>query len=105
MKFQIFELNENENFSKLKVIEEENGIILFLQNFLKIKIYNLVEDTGPSVAERVIRIIRNLLKKPVFLKGNANWISELPSALKKYNNTFHSSTKLTPFQASKKSNE
>ena len=88
----------------MKVIEEENDIFFF-RNFLKIKIYNLFEDTGPSAAERAIRIIRNLLKKPVFLKGNANWISELPTALKKYINTFHSSTLLTPFQASKKSNE
>ena len=33
------------------------------------------------------------------------WISELPSIVKKYNNTIHSSTKMTPIQASKKSNE
>ena len=45
------------------------------------------------------------MKKPIFEKGNANWLSELPSVIKKYNNTTHSSTKLTPIQASKKSNE
>ena len=53
----------------------------------------------------MIRTVRSLLKKPVFLKGNADWLSELPSVIKQYNNTIHSPTKMTPFQASKKSNE
>ena len=82
-----------------------NGIF---QNFLKSKNihhYSRFTDKGPSIAERVIRTIRSLLKKPVFEKGNANWISELPSVVKKYNNTIHHSIKMTPIQASKKSNE
>ena len=41
----------------------------------------------------------------MFEKGIANWLSELPSVIKHYNNTIHSSTKMTPIQASKKSNE
>ena len=45
------------------------------------------------------------MKKPVFLAENADWISELPSVFKKNSNTIHSSTKMTPLQASKKSNE
>ena len=53
----------------------------------------------------MIRTSRNLLKKPVFLAGEASWINELPSVIKKYNNSIHSSTKMTPIQASKKSNE
>ena len=78
------------------------------QNFLKLKNiqhYSRFSDKGPSIAERVIKTVRNLLKKPVFLAGNANWLSELPSVIKQYNNTIHSSTKMTPNQASKKSNE
>ena len=77
------------------------------QNFLKsknIQHYSRFTDKGPSIAERVIRTIRNLLKKPVFEKGNADWLSELPSVIKKYNNTIHHSIKMTPVQASKKSN-
>ena len=62
-------------------------------------------DKGPSIAERVIRTVRNLLKKPVFLAGNAARTSELPSVTKKYNNTIHHSIKMTPVQASKTSNE
>ena len=45
------------------------------QNFLKgqnIQHYSRFTDKGPSIAERVIRTVRNLLKKPVFEKGIAN---------------------------------
>ena len=78
------------------------------QNFLKSKNfhhYSRYTDKGPSIAERVIRTVRNLLKKPVFLAGNANWLSELTSVTKQYNNTIHHSIKMTPIQSSKKSNE
>ena len=60
---------------------------------------------GAVFAERFNRTIRNLLKKPVFEKGSADWISELPSVTKQYNNTIQHSIKMTPLQASKKSNE
>ena len=39
------------------------------------------------------------------MTGDANWIGKLPSVIKQYNNTIHSLTKMTPIQASKKSNE
>ena len=71
----------------------------------KIKRYSRCTDKGAVFAERLNRTLRNLLKKPVFEKGNANWISELPSIVKKYNNTIHHSIKMTPIQASKKVNE
>ena len=92
-------------------IESDRGTEFYnsiFQNFLKSKNihhYSRFTDKGPSIAERVIRTIRYLLKKPVFDKENAYWLSELPSVINKYNNTIHSSTKMTPIQASKKSNE
>ena len=67
--------------------------------------YSRFTDKGPSIAERVIRTVRSLLKKPVFEKGNADWISELSSVVKQCNNNIHSSTKMKPIDASKKSNE
>ena len=45
------------------------------------------------------------MKKPIFLADNANWLSELPSVIKQNINTIHHSTKMTPVQASKKTNE
>ena len=92
-------------------LESDRGTEFFnsyFQNFLKIKNihhYSRYTDKGSSIAERVIRTVRNLLKKPVFEKGNADWLSELPPVIKQYNNTIHHSTKMTPNQASKKSNE
>ena len=92
-------------------IESDRGSEFYnsiFQNFLKsknIQHYSRYTDKGPSIAERVIITIRNLLKKPVFLAGNANWLNELPSVIKQYNNTIHHSTKMTPIQASKKSNQ
>ena len=92
-------------------IESDRGSEIYnsiFQIFLKsknIQHYSRHTDKGPSIAERVIRTVRNLLKKPVFLAGNADWISELPSIVKQYINTIHHSTKMTPVQASKKVNE
>ena len=56
-------------------------------------------------AERFNRTLRNLLKRPVFERGDANWIDVLPTITKHYNIRIRSSTKLTPFQASLKKNE
>ena len=67
--------------------------------------YSRFTDKGPSIAEKIIRTIRNLLKKPIILAGNANWLSELASIVKQYNNTIHHSIKMIPVQPSKKSNE
>ena len=92
-------------------LESDRGTEFYnsiFQKFLKsknIQHYSRYTDKGPSIAERVIRTIRSFLKKPVFEKGKADWLSELPSVVKKYNNTIHSSIKMTPNQASKKSNQ
>ena len=85
--------------------EYVNKIFNEFLNNNNIKRYSRFTDKGAVSAEQFNRTIRNLIKKPVFEKGNANWLSELPSAVKKYNNTIHSSTKMTPIQAIKKSNE
>ena len=91
-------------------LESDRGTEFYnsiFQNVLKVKNihFSRYTDKGPSIAERVIRTIRNLLEKPVFQKGSADWLSELSSVIKMYNKTIHSSTKMTPIQASKKSNE
>ena len=93
------------------ILENDGGAewyISFSQNFLKVKNiqnYSRFTDKAPSIAERVIRTIRNLLKKAVLERRKDNWLSELPSVIKQYNNTLHSSVKITPIQASKKVNE
>ena len=92
-------------------IESDRGTEFYnsiFQNFLKLKNihhYSHSTDKSRSIAERVITTIRNLLKNPIFLEGNADWLNELPSVFKKYKNTIHSSVKMSPNQASKKTNE
>ena len=51
------------------------------------------------------RTIRDPLKKPVFGKGDDNWIDILPTITKQYNIRIHTSTKPSPKDASLKKNE
>ena len=44
------------------------------------------------------------MEKPLLEKGNGAWLSELLSINEKCNNTIQSSVKMTPIQASEKSN-
>ena len=59
-------------------LESDRGADFYesiLKNFLKRKnIHHLSRftDKDPSIAERVKRTVRNLIKKPVFLKRNAD---------------------------------
>ena len=76
----------------------------FMNNY-NIKRYSRNTALGTVFAERFNRTIRNLLKKPIFKEGKASWISELSSVVKKFNNTVHNSTKMTPIRASKESIE
>ena len=80
----------------------------FFQDFLKknnIKLYSRNSSYGAVFAERFNRTIRDLLRRPVFEKVDGNWVDELHTITKQYNNRKHSSTKLTPIQASIKKNE
>ena len=66
-------------------------------NFLKLndikRLFSLSQIEVQSFAEKFNKTTRNLLKKPVFEKGNANWIDELPKVIKKYNNIYSSFNK------------
>ena len=63
--------------SSLK-IESDRGEEFYnsiFHNFLKSKTilqYSKFSDKGPSIAEKIIRTIRKLLKNPLFEKGNAD---------------------------------
>ena len=96
---------------KPNLIETDRGKEFYnniFQDFLNkndIKLYSRNSSFGAVFAERFNRTIRDLLKKIVFEHGDANWIHVLPTITKQYNNRIHSSTKLTPIQASLKKNE
>ena len=97
--------------SKPNLIESDrhkgfyNNIFQDFLNKNDIKLYSRNSSFGSVFAERFNRTIRDLLKRPVFEKGDGNWIDVLPTIKKQYNNRIHSSTKLTPIQARLKKNE
>ena len=82
-----------------------NKLFTNLLNTKNIKRYSRKTSLGPVFAERFNRTVRDLLKRPVFEKGESKWIDILPTITKQYNNIIHSSTKLTPIQSSLKKNE
>ena len=82
-----------------------NNIFQDYLNKNNIKLYSRNSSYGAVFAERFNRTIRDLLKRPVFEKGESNWIDVLPTITKQYNNRIHSSTKLSPKDASLKKNE
>ena len=96
---------------KPNLIESDRGKEFYnniFQDFLNknnIKLYSRNSSYGAVFAERFNRTIRDLLKKIVFEQGDAKWIDILPTKTKQYNIRIHSSTKLTPTQASLKKNE
>ena len=96
---------------KPNLIESDRGKEFYnniFQDFLiknNIKLYSRNSSYGAVLAERFNRTIRDLLKRPVFEKGDGNWIDILPTITKQYINRIHSSTKLSPIQASLKKNE
>ena len=93
------------------LIETDRGKEFYnniFQDFLNkndIKLYSRNSSYGAVFAERFNRTIRDLLKKIVFERGDANWIDVLQTITKQYNNRIHSSTKLSPKEASLKKNE
>ena len=96
---------------KPNLIESDRGKEFYnniFQDFLiknNIKLYSRNTSIGAVFAERFNRTIRDLLKRPVFEKGDGNWIDVLSAITKQYNNRIHSSTKLSPKDASLKKNE
>ena len=70
-----------------------------------VELYATENEEKSSIAERWIRTMKEKMFK-YFTDYNTNtYIDVLPDLVEDYNNTVHSSTKLTPVEASKKENE
>ena len=82
-----------------------NNIFQDFLNKNNIKLYSRNTSLGAVFAERFNRTIRDLLKKHVLKRGDGIWIDVLSTITKQYNNRVHSSTKLSPKDASLKKNE
>ena len=70
-----------------------------------IKIYSTENEEKSSVVEIWNRTIKSKMWKQFTIEGNTQYLDMLPKILKQYNNTKHSSIRMTPTEASKKSNK
>ena len=68
-------------------------------------LYSTENDEKRSVVERWIKTIKEKMWKYFTDKNTYTYIDILPDLVKDYNNTVHSSIKMTPVEASKKENE
>ena len=82
-----------------------NNVFQKFSNKNKFKIYSRICSYGAVFAGRFNRTKGDLLKRPVLEKSDGNWIDVIQTITKQYNNRIHSSTKLTPIQASLKKKE
>ena len=71
----------------------------------KITLYSTQNEEKSSVCERWNRTIKTKMWKQFTVQGNTQYLDMLPKLVKQYNNTKHSSIKMTPIEASKKKNE
>ena len=70
-----------------------------------IKLYSTENEEKSSVVERWIRTMKEKMWK-YFTDNNTNhYVNILPDFVEDYNNTRHSSIKMTPVEVSKKKNE
>ena len=76
-----------------------------LRKLHKIELYSTENEEKSSIAERWIRTMKEKMFKYFTDNNTYKYIDQLPDLVEDYNNTVHSSTKLTPVEASKKKNE
>ena len=55
--------------------------------------------------ERFNRALLHIINKPMFINGDGNWVNILYDAVITYNNNIHSTIKMTPFDASNKTDK
>ena len=71
-------------------------------DFLKeqnIHIYSTQSDLKAVFVERFNRTLLDLIKEPMYIEGKACWLNHLDTAMEKYNNRVHTTTRTTPFEA------
>ena len=71
----------------------------------KITLYSTENEEKSSVCKRWNRTIKSKMWKQFTVQGNTMYLDMLPKLVEQYNNTKHSSIKMTPVEASKKKNE
>ncbi|UYV76776.1 hypothetical protein LAZ67_14001996 [Cordylochernes scorpioides] len=102
---EIFKERKPERMQTDKGTEFINSVT---QNLLKkhnIEWFATQNVSKASIVERFNRTLKELMNKYSTHNNNRKWVDILPSLVKNYNNTFHTSIKMTPLEASKPENE
>ena len=94
-----------EKTKKPDKIWSDRGKELYNKTFLdflkqnEIQIYSTNSDLKAVFVERFNRTLLDLIKEPMYIEGKACWLNHLDTAMDKYNNRVHDTTKMTPFEA------
>ena len=65
-----------------------------------IELYSTYSDLKAVFIERFNRTLLHIIKKPMFINGDGNWVNILIDAVVTYNNNIHSTISMTPVDAS-----
>jgi transposase InsO family protein len=94
--------------SKLQTDKGKEFINKKVQNFLKtndVVWFSTNSEFKASIVERFNRTLKTKMWKYFTQVGNRKWINVLDDLVYNYNNTYHTSIKMTPIKGSKKENE
>jgi hypothetical protein len=72
---------------------------------LGVRVYSTYGPGKASVVERFNKTLKEKLWKKFDENNDRNWLEILPEVMREYNSTKHSTTGMTPVEASKKENE
>ena len=64
------------------------------------KLYSTYSDLKAVFIERFNRTLLHIIKKPMFINGDGNWVNILNDAVILYTNNIHSTINMTPVDAS-----
>ena len=87
-------------------IWSDRGKELYTKTFLEflkqneIQIYSTNSDLKAVFVERFNRTLLDLIKESMSIEGKACWLNHLDTAMEKYKNRVHGTTKMTPFEMS-----
>ena len=66
----------------------------------EIQIYSIKSDLKAVFVERFNRTLLDLIKKPMYIEDKDCWLNHHDTAMDKYNNRVHGTTKMTSFEMS-----
>ena len=97
----IFEKNKCENLYSDSGSEYTSKVFNAFLKKEKVDHFYSRSDTKSSMAERVIKTIKGKLFKYMEENNTTKWVSVLQDFVHAYNNSFHTSIKMTPAEATK----